>query len=65
MTAVVAAVKAAVGHVGEENGSHLPSGLIQSTPPESEAWLSCFIVQSQTAVGVRNVRNGAKRSDAA
>lgn len=61
MKAVVAVFTAVVGLVGK-NVSLFPSDLIQSTPPESEARLSCFIVQSQTAVAVRNLRNGAKHS---
>lgn len=46
MTAIVVAFKATAGHAGEENVSLLPSDLIQSTPLEREAWLSCFIIES-------------------
>lgn len=46
----VAVFKAEVGPVGTDL-SRLPSDLFQSTPPESEAWLSSFIIRSQTAAG--------------
>lgn len=45
MTVVVAAFKAVMGHVNEENLWVLPPDLIQSTHP-NEVWLACFNIKS-------------------